>query len=199
MALPRAALRSPMATLRARVPPWPVQQPSGGVLFRRRKGVPFGRRLTLDYACRRPSAVSALALMCPAGIGRQKNFLLRAMPLLLFGSLGKRKVRELVFGPSPKVLPEDARPLVALMELIARTIKPRMLRIPRKTDTQLRDLRMPILAIIGGRDVLLDSRDTRERLRRTAPQAEICFIEDGYHFLPNQASRIMAFLDRSGL
>jgi hypothetical protein len=45
-------------------------------------------------------------------------------------------------------------------------------------------------------DVLLDSRDTRERLRPCAPHAEICFIEDGYHFLPDQSSRVMDFLTR---
>ena len=56
--------------------------------------------------------------------------------------------------------------------------------IPQLTDEQLRQLAMLILAIIGGRDVLLDSRDTRARLEQSAPHAEICFIEDGYHFLP---------------
>jgi pimeloyl-ACP methyl ester carboxylesterase len=55
---------------------------------------------------------------------------------------------------------------------------------------------MPILAIVGGRDVLLDSRDTKERLQRAAPHAQVYFIEDGYHFLPDQAPRIMAFLYR---
>ena len=58
-----------------------------------------------------------------------------------------------------------------------------------------RKLEMPILAIIGGRDVLLDSADTRARLQRT-PHAEICYIENGYHFLPDQAPRVMDFLER---
>jgi hypothetical protein len=49
---------------------------------------------------------------------------------------------------------------------------------------QLGKLGMPILTIIGGRDVALDSRETRARLQRTVPQAEICFIERGYHFFP---------------
>lgn len=74
-----------------------------------------------------------------------------------------------------------------------------MVSIPRLTDAQLSQLRMPILAVVGGRDVLLDSRDTRARLRRAAPQAEICFIEEGYHFLPGQAPRLMDFLQRASL
>lgn len=160
-------------------------------------GTSLGGWLALDYASRRPAAVRALALICPAGIGRQKNFLLKVLPLLLLGPWGKRRMWEMVFGPAPKVMPQEMQPLAELMKRIGQTVKPRVVRIPRLTDAQLSQLGMPILTIIGGRDVLLDSRDTRERLQRTAPHAEICFIEEGYHFLPDQASRVMDFLERN--
>ncbi|MCC0128310.1 alpha/beta fold hydrolase [Pseudomonas aeruginosa] len=162
-------------------------------------GTSLGGWLALDYANRRPAAVRALALICPAGIGRQKNFLLKVLPLLLLGAWGKRRVWELVFGPAPKVLPPEMQPLAELMEIVGRAVKPRVASIPQLTDAQLSELGMPILTIIGGRDVLLDSRHTRERLQRSAPQAEICFIEDGYHFLPDQAPRVMDFLERSAI
>jgi pimeloyl-ACP methyl ester carboxylesterase len=136
-------------------------------------------------------------LICPAGIGRQKNFLLKVLPLLLLGSWGKRRMWEMVFGPASKVLPQEMQPLAELMKRIGQTVKPRVVRIPQLTDAQLNQLRMPILTTIGGRDVLLDSRHTRERLQRTAPHAEICFIEEGYHFLPDQASLVMDFLERN--
>jgi pimeloyl-ACP methyl ester carboxylesterase len=160
-------------------------------------GASLGGWLALDYARRRPSAVRSLVLFCPAGIGRQKNFLLKAAPLLLLGHWGKHKMRELVFGPAPPTVPEDIRPLAELMETIARSIKPRMVHIPRLTDEQLRQLKMPILTIIGGRDALLDSADTRARLQRNAAHAEICYIEAGYHFLPDQSARVMDFLERN--
>ena len=159
-------------------------------------GTSLGGWLALDYASRRSAAVSALALVCPAGIGRQKNFLLKALPLLLLGQWGRRRMWEMVFGPAPQTPPEGMQPLVQLMESVERAVKPRVVNIPQLTDAQLRGLRMPILAIVGGRDVLLDSRDTRARLERAAPHAQVCFIEDGYHFLPGQASRIMDFLQR---
>lgn len=159
-------------------------------------GTSLGGWLALDYASSRPSAVQALGLICPAGIGRQKNFLLKAVPFLLLGSWGKRRIREMVFGPAPEELPTDVRPMADLMETVGRAIKPRVVKIPQLTDEQLRRLNMPILTIIGGRDVLLDSQDTRVRLGRDAPHAEVCFIDDGYHFLPNQSHRVMEFLEQ---
>jgi pimeloyl-ACP methyl ester carboxylesterase len=158
-------------------------------------GVSLGGWLALDYAVRRPAAVEALALICPAGIGRQKNFLLKAAPLLLLGRWGRRRMRSMVFGPVPANVPEAARPLADLMELIGRAIRPRVVRIPLCSDEALRALPMPMLAIMGGKDVLIDTWQARARLERLAPHAEISFIEEGYHFLPGQAPRVMDFLE----
>jgi pimeloyl-ACP methyl ester carboxylesterase len=160
-------------------------------------GTSLGGWLALDYARRRPAAVQALALICPAGIGRQRNFLLTAAPLLLLGPWGRRRIREKVFGPAPEVLPAGLQAIAGLMEAIGQAIKPRVVRIPRLTDDELRGLAMPVLAIIGGRDVLLDSRDTRARLAQHVPHAEICFIEEGHHFLPDQSQRVLDFLRRA--
>ena len=106
-------------------------------------------------------------------------------------------MRELVFGPTPKVLPATLQTISPLMDAIGRSIRPRVVGIPQLTDAQIKALTMPLLAIVGGRDALLDSADTRDRLQRNMPQAEICFIEDGFHFLPDQTARVMTFLERN--
>ncbi|WP_020693948.1 alpha/beta fold hydrolase [Reyranella massiliensis] len=157
-------------------------------------GTSLGGWLALDYAMRRPSRASALALICPAGIGRQKNFLLAVAPYLLLGAWGKRKILEKVFGPAPEQLPADLAAISGLMASIGRAIKPRTIKIPRLSDAALEAFAMPILAIAGGRDALIDSYDTRARLKQHAPHAEICFIEEGYHFLPDQSQRVFDFL-----
>lgn len=162
-------------------------------------GTSLGGWLALDYAKRRPTAVQALALICPAGIGRQKNLLLKAAPLLLLGAWGKRKIREMVFGPPPRELAAELQLIAGLMDRIGNAVRPRIVDIPRLTDDELRLLAMPILAIVGGRDALIDSAQTRARLERNAPHARICFIENGYHFLPGQSARIFAFLKENVL
>ncbi len=160
-------------------------------------GTSLGGWLALDYARHRPAFVDALALICPAGIGRQRNFLLKALPLMLLGPWGQRRVVEMVFGPAPVQPDESVRPWAELMQMAAQATRPRTMQIPRLSDAELHRLGMPLLAIVGGRDVLLDSHDTRRRLEREAPHAEICFIEDGFHYLPGHAERVMDFLERS--
>jgi pimeloyl-ACP methyl ester carboxylesterase len=58
-------------------------------------------------------------------------------------------------------------------------------------------LAAPILAIVGGRDVLIDSVQTRDRLGRFAPRAEVRFIPEARHFIPGQTQHVMDFLDNS--
>jgi pimeloyl-ACP methyl ester carboxylesterase len=157
-------------------------------------GLSLGGWLALDYAARRPERVERLALICPAGIGRQKNLLLKAAPLMLLGPWGARKMREMVFGPAQRELPEAVRPLMELMGLIGREFRPRIVKIPVLSDAALAALGIPMLAIVGGKDVLIDSFETRARLARLAPHAEVVFLPQGRHFLPGQTSTVSAFL-----
>jgi pimeloyl-ACP methyl ester carboxylesterase len=157
-------------------------------------GVSLGGWLALDYAKRRPGAVERLALLVPAGIGRQKNFLLKAAPLLLLGAWGRRKFREMVFGPFRGEPPPALKPFADLMGLIGRTIRQRIVNIPRLSDAELARLTMPMLVIVGGKDVLIDSEDTRCRLAKSAPHAEVVFLPEGRHAIFGQSARVAEFL-----
>jgi len=52
----------------------------------------------------------------------------------------------------------------------------------------------PLLAIVGGRDVMLDSAETRDRLERFAPRAKVLFLPDAYHVIPGHTDVIHDFL-----
>ncbi|WP_332771735.1 alpha/beta fold hydrolase [Phenylobacterium sp.] len=157
-------------------------------------GVSLGGWLALDYATRRSERVEKLVLLCPAGVGGQKNLLLKALPLLFLGKWGHKKLREMVFGPSFGELPPAARDFAAFITLIGTSTRPRQLKIPIFSDAALARLTMPVLAIVGGKDVLLDSENTRRRLTAHAPRAEVRYLPDGHHFLPGQAEAIHDFL-----
>lgn len=159
-------------------------------------GTSLGGWLALDYAHRRPGRATSLLLFCPAGIGGQKNLLLKVLPLLLLGSWGKHRLMRLVFGPPPAETPPGFEAFSRLMDTISAGFRPRVVAIPRLDDAALAALRVPMLVIVGGRDVLLDSAATRDRLARAVPHAEVHFIPDGFHYLPGQTGRARAFLDR---
>ncbi len=56
--------------------------------------------LALDFAIRCPELVNSMGLITPAGIA-DKNVILWALPLLLLGSWGARKVQERIIGSPP--------------------------------------------------------------------------------------------------
>jgi pimeloyl-ACP methyl ester carboxylesterase len=154
-------------------------------------GVSLGGWLALDYAVRRPERVTALSLVSPSGIGSQNQlFMLKAGLLLMLGKWGLRKSFKAAAGNS-KSVPSAA---AAFVTTIFQHFRPRMERIPIRTDAELAGLKMPLQVVIGGNDALIRSKDTRDRVRRLVPHAEVVYLEREGHILPSQSAAIGAFL-----
>lgn len=161
-------------------------------------GVSFGGWLALDYATRRPQRVESLVVLCPGGAGRQKlSIVFKTIPLRLLGAWGTRKAAELVLGRAPANPSPAVKYFVQFMSLIHRNFRPRMVKMPVFSDDALRRLNMPAMAILGGQDVLLDSAETKRRLERNVPHAEIHYFPEAGHFIPSQMAPILDFLSRS--
>jgi pimeloyl-ACP methyl ester carboxylesterase len=160
-------------------------------------GVSLGGWMALDYAIRRTQRVKALVLICPAGIGKLKNFLLKAFPLFFMGEWGQKKLRAMVLGRAYTSRGPTAKPVEAFLALIFRNFKPRRDRIPQASDAELARLKMPIAIFIGGEDALIDSADTRRRAEQLLPQAEIHFDPNIGHLIPTPTAEIVAFLRRA--
>lgn len=158
-------------------------------------GVSLGGWLAVDYATRHPERAESLVLLCPGGIGRQKaSFIFKAIAMRMLGPWGDRKLRELVLGP-PIANPSPAlRYFMEYATLIHRNFRYRAVKLPIFSDETLKRLTMPVMAIVGGRDVLLDSEDTKRRLERLVPHAQIHYLPEARHFIPSQTIPILEFL-----
>ena len=153
-------------------------------------GVSLGGWLALDYAVRRREKVSSLTLLSPFGIGRQNRLCLVKIGLLrMCGSWGLRRFLKLVSGNAnmPRALSD------ALVSLF-RVFRPRMERIPIRTDEELSKLTMPVQLILGGKDVLVHSNETRDRMERLVPHLDLRYLENEGHILPKQTRAIAEFL-----
>lgn len=158
-------------------------------------GISLGGWLALDYAIRRPRRVTALALLCPGGIGATRNILLWVAPLMLLGPFGRRLVmKRLGAGVVTAQASPAAKAFGDFMALIQKNFRPRREALPRFSDTALRGLAMPLLAILGGRDVILDMAETRKRLSANVAQADIRWLPDAGHFLVGHGAEIDGFL-----
>lgn len=160
-------------------------------------GVSFGGWLAIDYATRRPGRVESLVLLAPGGVGRHRNLLLWAAPLLLLGPWGRKLVRARLGGPALANPSPKAQAFGAFLALIGRHFRYRTARLPKFSDARLQSLTMPVLAVLGAKDAFIDSAVTRARLERHAPRAEVRWLEAAGHFLPPQTAEIEAFLQRA--
>lgn len=158
-------------------------------------GTSLGGGIALDFALRCPERVAQLALICPAGVAN-KNILWWAMPLLLLGSWGARKVQERIIGSFPPPASEAERKVAELTGLIFQHMVPRTDRMPPVSDAQLGQLAMPVLLLLGGRDVTLDSARARRRFERHALRAEVVLYPQLAHYLGDQSVVIARFLRR---
>ena len=154
-------------------------------------GLSLGGWLALDYATRRPEQVRSLSLISPAGIGSQNRLaLLGLVPLLFFGRWGRQMAQRAVSKQAGA-----SREVGEYMARVFEHFRPRLERIPCLTDAQLAALPMPVHVMAGGKDALLRSSETRERVTRLVKDLRLTYLENEGHLLPRQTENVLAFLD----
>ncbi len=162
-----------------------------GVEYTAIVGASLGGWLAVDYATRRPHRVKRLALLCPGGIGRQKfGFLVKALLYKPFGQWGMHRTLKAVAGIDVRETPEFAE----YMALTFTEFLPRRDRLPVFSDEALQGLTMPVLAIVGAHDAMLDSADTARRLAAAVPHATVTVLPDVAHSIVGQTQPILEFL-----
>jgi pimeloyl-ACP methyl ester carboxylesterase len=147
------------------------------------------------FATAHPARVNRLVLICPCGVGRTKaGFMFKAGALMLMGRWGRRKALMLAVGPIRERPDAAALEIARFSLLIFAHFRPRRERIPIFDDGALRTLTMPVLAIVGAQDALLDSRETKGRLERSSPNATVRLVADAGHVIRGETATIAEFL-----
>jgi pimeloyl-ACP methyl ester carboxylesterase len=157
-------------------------------------GISLGGWLALDYATRRPERVTKLAVIAPGGLARNRNIALWAIPMALMGRWGRGKLLEKIAGPIAANPPPALKAVMKLQSAIFSAFKPRVEKLPIFTRDELRRLTMPVLAILGGRDVMIDSAAARTRLEFCVPHAHVCWLPEAHHAILGQTDLILDFL-----
>jgi pimeloyl-ACP methyl ester carboxylesterase len=153
-------------------------------------GLSLGGWLALEYAVKRPARVASLSLIAPSGVGAQNMAtLLKAGLLMKLGPWGLRKALAIVTGRAA-VPKEIADSLILRFQ----HFRPRMDALPIRSDDELARLTMPVQLIVGGRDTLLRSSETRDRMLRCVPHLRLTYLENEGHILPKQTDAVASFL-----
>lgn len=154
-------------------------------------GISLGAWLGTKFAIRYSDKVDKLILLCPAGIGPQKkSFIFKFLFYSIFGEKGIDKLYYKINGDKP--IPEI---MLNYQKLIARHFNFRKVTIPIFTDNELRKLTMPVALFVGGKDVMLHSEKTANRLGLLLNHAEINFIPEEGHSIINYGNEIRKFLN----
>ena len=158
-------------------------------------GTSLGGWIALDFAIRLPKRVNSLVLITPGGVAN-KSILWWALPLLLLGPWGARKVRERIIGKFPEENSDEAKRFAEFTDAIFNGMLPRKEEHPSFTDEQLHQLLMPVCVLLGGLDVTMDSSLIKHRFEEYVPHAEILLYPNARHYLGEQSIPIAQFLRR---
>jgi pimeloyl-ACP methyl ester carboxylesterase len=146
-------------------------------------GLSYGGFLAANFALCAPDRVKRLILLCPGvpSFGPPtRKYAIHGLPLMLFPSrlTGKWLIR----GLSVKGYQSDDLEAEQLI-VSAMNLRSRVPFRPTFSDDEFGKLKMPVLLLIGAREVLYDARSAIDRARQLIPHVEAEIIPNAGHML----------------
>ncbi len=156
-------------------------------------GCSIGGFFSLRFATLQPEKVTKLVLLGSSGLARQRlSFIPKALFFMAFGRSGIDRILKTVNGGV--ALPAEALDFARLLAIHS---SPRMGQVPLIPDQDLKRLSMPVLAIGGEKDALLDTRASLARLASLVPSSKILEIAGTGHVVTGMIDTIMDFLEEA--
>ncbi|HYE11878.1 MAG TPA: alpha/beta hydrolase [Patescibacteria group bacterium] len=150
-------------------------------------GASLGAWLSAKFAIRYPGKIDKLVLLCPAGIGSQnKSFIFTALFHMIFGEKGIRRLFRIINGNID--MPEI---ILKFQILIGKNFNTRKEPIPIFSDDEIRCLTMPVFLFVGAKDIMLNSMETADRMKKLVPNARINVLPEGGHSIINLTDDIL--------
>jgi pimeloyl-ACP methyl ester carboxylesterase len=114
----------------------------------------------------------------------------------MLGSRGRKKAMSIAIGPQPAKSAAGRQKYIDFMLLVQQYFRARMQPLPVFSDASLQKLIMPVLAVLGAKDAILDSAHTKRRLASNVPHSKIQYLDDVGHGIFGEKTAILEFLDR---
>jgi pimeloyl-ACP methyl ester carboxylesterase len=154
-------------------------------------GLSYGGFLALNLALHSPDRVKRLILLCPGvpsfGAPTQK-YAIHGLPLMLLPS--HLTGRWLIQGLSVKGYDPDDLEVEQLI-VSAMNLRSRIPFRPAFNDDEFGKLKMPVLLLIGDREVLYDAKSAINRARQLIPHIEAEIVPNAGHMLSRDQPEIV--------
>jgi pimeloyl-ACP methyl ester carboxylesterase len=151
-------------------------------------GNSLGGWVALKFAAAYPEFVSMLILVAPAGIAPIRQKFLQDVQNARQDD-GIAPITSDILGG--REIPKE---VLAFMNLIAQSYNP-IQELPLFSDAQLQVLNMPVFFIDGEDDVIIDAKESAQRLSRLIPSAKIQLMPKCGHAITNAIEYILPFLN----
>ena len=160
-------------------------------------GASLGGWMALDYAIRRPARTERLALLAPAGITRMDPVSqLRVAGLTLLGARGRRKALDISFGMNEEQRDAESEDFMRFQGLVQTSFISRIGLPALISDAMLQGIDMPMLVVLGERDIFFRAERMQRRIAASLPRAHVISLKDVGHGLGNPTELVTRFLEQ---
>lgn len=154
-------------------------------------GISLGGWIALDFAIKYQKMVNKLVLISPSGIGRQKkSFLIKYLRYMILGEKGIDRLYYKINGDNP--VPDV---ILNYQRLIVKNFNYRSETIPIFSDEELKTLKIPIALFVGGKDIMLNSLETKKKAEKLFFNVKINYMKEAGHSIINLSKDIMKFIN----